>query len=43
MSLSFPHHHSYETSIAPNDINKLPPISSVAIEFLQHDSVVVLG
>lgn len=45
MSLSLPHHHGNKTGIVivPYDINKLPLISSVVVEFLLHDSVVVLG
>ena len=41
--LSFPHHHGNRTGIVPDDIDKLPSVSSTAIEFLLHHSIIVLG
>lgn len=43
-SFIFPHHHGNQIGIVivPYDIDKLSPISSVAVELLLYDSIVVL-
>lgn len=43
--LSFPYHHGNRTGIVivPDDIDKLPSVSSVAVEFLLHHSIIVFG
>lgn len=40
---SFSHHHGNQTGIVPNDIDKLPSVSSIAVELLSNESIDVFG